>query len=61
MQITEEPVLKGGRFEYTLTGYNEGGKVREVTFTSEKILRENAILKVKVQRNIFRRMGRSSS
>ncbi|WP_026558827.1 YxeA family protein [Bacillus sp. J37] len=49
VQINEDAVPKGGRYEYTLTGYNEEGEEKEITFDSGKILKENAFLKVTVK------------
>lgn len=48
VQINEEPIV-GRRYEYTLTGYNEDGEEKEVTFSSSRVLKENAILKVKAK------------
>ncbi|MCM3707945.1 MULTISPECIES: YxeA family protein [Cytobacillus] len=49
VQINEEAVPKGSRYEYTLIGYNEEGEEKEITFGSGKVLRENAFLKVEVK------------
>jgi uncharacterized protein (TIGR01655 family) len=49
VQIYEAPVPDGQRYEYTLTGYTEDGEEKEITFTSGKVLKEKAILKVIVK------------
>lgn len=49
VQINEEPVPDSQRYEYTLTGYTEDGKKEEITFTSGKVLKENAYLKVVIK------------
>lgn len=49
VKINEEGTPKGGRYEYTLTGYNEDGEEKEITFDSGKVLKENAFLKVTVK------------
>ncbi|AGN38456.1 YxeA family protein [Bacillus paralicheniformis] len=38
--------LSPGRYEYTLEGYNDTGKEKEITFSSSASLRKNAYLKV---------------
>ena len=46
VQINKAPVSNGPRYEYTLTGYNKDGEEREVTFSSGKVLKEQAYLKI---------------
>ncbi|GGB34188.1 YxeA family protein [Virgibacillus dakarensis] len=41
---------KIGDYEYTLTGYDESGKQREVTFTAQKKLQEDAYLRIVTKR-----------
>lgn len=38
--------LSPGRYEYTLEGYNDTGKEKEITFSASDSLRRNAYLKV---------------
>ncbi|MCY8222556.1 YxeA family protein [Bacillus haynesii] len=38
--------LSPGRYEYTLEGYNDTGKEKEITFSASGSLRKNAYLKV---------------
>ncbi|KAF0818153.1 DUF1093 domain-containing protein [Bacillus sp. ZZV12-4809] len=49
VQINKDTVPKGARYEYTLTGYNEEGEEKEITFGSGEILKEKAYLKVTVK------------
>ena len=49
VQINKDALPKGARYEYTLTGYNEEGEEKEITFGSGKILKEKAYLKVTVK------------
>lgn len=49
VQINEEPVPDGPRYAYTLTGFTEDGKEKEITFTSGKVLKEDAFLQVIVK------------
>lgn len=41
-QIRQHPIV-GRRYEYTLTGYNEDGEEKEVTFSSSRVLKEKLI------------------
>ncbi|MED3624450.1 YxeA family protein [Neobacillus thermocopriae] len=49
VKINEDAISKGGRYEYTLSGFNKVGEEREITFDSGKILKQNAILKISVK------------
>lgn len=43
VQINEDPI-DARRYEYTLIGYTEDGDKKEVTFSSTRVLKENAFL-----------------
>ncbi|OQR53460.1 YxeA family protein [Bacillus sp. CDB3] len=46
VQITTDGQLKGKRFEYNLQGFDEKGKEKTMSFTTEKQLRKDAYVKL---------------